>query len=282
MTARAPGVTPAAVPFARYTARPIRRRASALSRPRGTEPERPDPVPHPIPGASAFPHDSISHMRLGIFRRMSRRQLGGLTLLLSMALVVIHDLPASASTVERELASELPSQELVLTEATLADSAAKVPIEPARDDIALSYYTPVQWPIDPSSNISSHFGGRASPCAGCSTYHHGIDFTPPHGTPVHAIADGVVVSRPIGGLGTQVVIEHVINGQTVFSAYGHLVSGSAAPVGTPVKMGDQIGLVGNTGMSSGTHLHLAIMVGEWNFIDPLPWMRAHVTEPWVG
>lgn len=238
-------------------------------------------MPLSFPNASVRPSDA-SHIRLGIFRRMSRRRLGVLTVLLSMSLVVIHDLPASATTIAQEESSTLPGQELVLTDASFAASAMKVPVMNDRDDFSLTYYTPVQWPINPGSPISSYFGGRAAPCAGCSTNHHGVDFTPGAGVPVHAIADGVVVSMPIGGLGTQVVIKHVIDGQTVYSAYGHMQSGSATAVGTRVRMGDVVGRVGNTGMSSGTHLHLAIMVGDWNFIDPLPWMRAHVTEAWNG
>ncbi len=236
-------------------------------------------MPLSFPNASVRPADA-AHIRLGIFRRMSRRRLAVLTVLLSMSLVVIHDLPASASTLATDTEPVIEGQELLLTDATLAESAMKVPVTADRDDFSLTYYTPVQWPIDPGSPISSYFGGRAAPCGGCSSYHHGIDFTPGYGVPVEAIADGVVVSMPINGLGTQVVIRHAIDGQTVYSAYGHMVSGSAIGVGTHVRMGDVIGRVGNTGMSSGSHLHLAIMVGDWNFIDPLPWMRAHVTEPW--
>lgn len=239
-------------------------------------------MPHPFSTASARSSDPILHAPLGIFRGMSRRRLAVGTVVLSMALIVIHDLPASATTVVHEEAADLPGQELMLTSATLAESAAKVPVSTERDDFTLSYYTPIQWPLDPNTPISSYFGGRASPCAGCSSYHHGIDFTPGFGVPVHAIADGVAVTRAISGLGTFVVLQHQVDGQTVYSVYGHMVSGSAIPVGTKVSRGDVIGLVGNTGQSSGTHLHLAIMVGDYNFVDPLPWMRKHVTEPFSG
>jgi len=239
-------------------------------------------VPHPLPTASARPSDPHAHLPLGIFRGMSRRRLAVGTVLLSMALVVIHDLPASATTVAHETEPVVEGQQLVLTDATLAESAAKVPVATERDDFTLSYYTPIQWPLDPGTPISSYFGNRAAPCAGCSSYHHGIDYTPGYGTPVHAIAGGVVVSRAISGLGTFVVIQHQVDGQTVYSVYGHLVSGSAVPVGATVSRGDVIGKVGNTGQTSGTHLHLAIMVGDYNFIDPLPWMRKHVTEAFTG
>jgi murein DD-endopeptidase MepM/ murein hydrolase activator NlpD len=224
--------------------------------------------------------DAVAHIPLGIFRNMSRRRLAIGTVLLSMALVVINNLPASATTIAHDEEVTVEGQELVLTDATLAASVEKVPVGTERDDFSLTYFTPVQWPLAPGTPISSYFGGRASPCPGCSSYHHGVDFTPGYGTPVHAIADGVVVSRPISGLGTFVVIQHRIDNQIVYSVYGHMITGSAVPVGTQVHMGDVVGNVGNTGQSSGTHLHLAIMVGEYNFIDPLPWMRSHVTEAW--
>lgn len=251
----------------------------------GTDPERPDtPVPHAFPAAPARDTASAAtspvaehHAPLGIFLTMSRRGLAAITVLLSMMLVVIHDLPAAASTLP-EPEPTTPVQELVISEAMLAASAISVPLPTARDDFALSYYTPVQWPVDPSSTISSHFGYRAAPCAGCSTQHSGVDFTPGYGTPVHAVADGVVVSRPMSGWGSYVVLESEVDGQTVLTGYAHLVSGSAAPVGTTVARGDVIGRVGNTGESSGAHLHFSVIIGG-TFVEPLAWLRSHVTEP---
>lgn len=211
---------------------------------------------------------------------MSRRRLAIGTVLLSMSLVVVNDLPASASTLPR-VESALPGQELTLSAATLAASEATTPVDSGRDAFALSYYTPIQWPVDPASPISSYFGHRAAPCAGCSTEHSGVDFTPGFGTPIHAIADGVVVARPMSGWGSFVVIQHVVDGQTVYSGYAHMISGTNVPVGTIVKRGDVIGRVGDTGESSGAHLHLSIIVGD-DFVDPLPWMRTHVTEAFSG
>lgn len=230
--------------------------------------------------AASSTDSSAHHAPLGIFLGMSRRGLAIGTVLLSMALVVIHDLPAAASTLP---ATEpvVEGQQLLITDATLAASELSAPLDTARDDFALSYYTPIQWPVDPASPISSYFGHRASPCAGCSTEHSGIDLTPGYGTQVHAIADGVVVSRPMSGWGSYVVIAHEVDGQTVYSGYAHMITGSTVPVGTVVKRGDVIGRVGNTGESSGAHLHLSIIVGD-TFVDPLSWMRTHVTEAFAG
>jgi len=65
------------------------------------------------------------------------------------------------------------------------------------------------------------------------------------------------------------------------SGYAHMIAGSTIPVGTVVKRGDVIGRVGNTGESSGNHLHFSIIRGD-TFIEPLSWLRAHVTEPFTG
>ena len=223
---------------------------------------------------------SARHIQPGIFLRMSRRSLAVATVLLSMALVVISDLPAAATTVPDTAAEVVGGQQLRITPATLAASERSAPLDTERDDFTLSYYTPIQYPVDPGSPISSYFGHRSAPCAGCSTTHSGIDFTPGYGTPIHAIADGVVVARPMTGWGSYVVIQHEIDGQTVYSGYAHMVSGSNAPVGTVVKRGDVIGRVGSTGESTGAHLHFSIIVGS-TFVDPLSWLRTNATEPFA-
>ncbi|WP_187264988.1 M23 family metallopeptidase [Homoserinibacter sp. GY 40078] len=231
-------------------------------------------MPHSSSPASAHAH---SHVRLHGFRAVSRRSLAISTLTLSTLLVVVHDLPASATTLP-EPEVEIAGQELVLTRATV-ESKLSAPVTEDRDEFELISYTPVQWPIDPSSTMTAGFGYRTAPCAGCSTNHSGVDWTPGYGTPVEAIADGVVVARPMSDWGTYVVIEHEIDGQTVLSGYAHLVAGSALAVGTRVSRGDVIGLVGNTGPTSGTHLHFSILVGD-TFVDPIAWMTTNVTEAW--
>ncbi len=223
---------------------------------------------------------TASHIPLGVFRGMSRRRLAFGTLLLSMFLVVIHDLPASASTLP-VAEPVVAGQELAITDATLAASTRALPLETTRDAFALSYYTPIQWPVSPGSPISSYFGHRAAPCGGCSTEHSGVDFTPGRGTPVHAIADGIAVSRPMSGWGSYVVLQHEVDGEIVLSGYAHMITGTTVPVGTVVKRGDVIGRVGSTGESSGAHLHFSIIRGD-RFVEPLSWMRAHVTEPFAG
>ena len=85
---------------------------------------------------------------------------------------------------------------------------------------------------------------------------------------------------PMSDWGVYVVIQHVIDGQTVYSGYAHLLRGSNVAIGTTVARGDVIGRVGNTGPTSGAHLHFSIIVGDRQFVDPQAWLAKHVTEAW--
>ena len=136
----------------------------------------------------------------------------------------------------------------------------------------------VQWPFKVGVHIGDRFGHRD--CAGCSEDHHGQDFNPGLGAPIQAIADGVVsyVEDGDGSLGVHMMITHQINGQTVTSVYAHMIHGSMKfKLGDTIKVGDVIGNVGNTGMSTGPHLHFEIrlggITGPWT--DPLVWLYAN-------
>lgn len=108
--------------------------------------------------------------------------------------------------------------------------------------------------------ITSEFGYRIAPVEGASTGHSGIDIGVPIGTPVKSIADGTVVAANGGmrGYGKGVFIDHgIINGKHVVSEYGHL-SEFEVKVGDKVTKGQVIAKSGNTGISTGPHLHLTI------------------------
>jgi murein DD-endopeptidase MepM/ murein hydrolase activator NlpD len=94
------------------------------------------------------------------------------------------------------------------------------------------------------------------PVLGVPRMHYGQDFSVPYGTNVYATGDGTVIGSDwnSGGLGNCIVIDH---GYGIHSIYGHL-SNIRVPVGMRVKRGDLIGLSGNTGVSSGPHLHYQI------------------------
>lgn len=135
----------------------------------------------------------------------------------------------------------------------------------------------VQWPFPDGSPITSGFGGRnVAGCGFCSTFHEGLDFTPGAGTPIHAIADGVVSDvQSSGAFGNHVVIDHIINGQKVQSVYAHMQYGSVqVAVGQTVAVGEVVGAVGSTGASTGPHLHLEIHL-DGTPVDPFAWLTAN-------
>jgi murein DD-endopeptidase MepM/ murein hydrolase activator NlpD len=136
----------------------------------------------------------------------------------------------------------------------------------------------IQWPFAIGVHIGSGYGARPGCPIGCSTNHKGQDFNPGYGAPIQSIADGVVIeSTDSGGaFGVKIVIEHVIDGQVIHSLYGHMIQGSrTVEVGDPVTVGQVIGQTGNTGRSTGPHLHFEIMLNGTEHVDPLAWLYAN-------
>lgn len=126
------------------------------------------------------------------------------------------------------------------------------------DNMATS--VPAICPVAPVMNrveISSPFGYRVHPVLKYARFHRGIDFNVKAGNPVFATGDGVVESIEINmkGYGRQVVIDHGFGYKT---RYAHLSSISVTE-GMNVKRGDRIALSGNTGLSSGPHLHYEVI-----------------------
>jgi hypothetical protein len=135
---------------------------------------------------------------------------------------------------------------------------------------------PVRWPFPVAVPISSGFGNRIAPCRYCSSYHRGVDFVPGRGAPTYAMAEGVVTQSEFsGGYGQHVYIEHQINGQSVLTVYAHLQKDSSPlRVGDRVSAGDFIGLVGNTGTSTGAHLHFEVRI-DGVYVDPFAFLTAN-------
>ena len=135
----------------------------------------------------------------------------------------------------------------------------------------------IRWPFPVVVPISSGFGGRVAPCLGCSSYHEGLDFNPHEGTPFYSVADGEVteVHDDAWGLGKWVVIHHETGKYTFDSLYAHMLRDSTGvKVGQKVKVGDYIGRVGNSGTSTGAHLHFEIHL-DGKPVDPFDWMKKH-------
>ena len=116
---------------------------------------------------------------------------------------------------------------------------------------------------------SSGFGRRKSPTKGASSYHKGVDWSVPTGTAVFASCGGTVVKAGWGsGYGYCVYINHEDGRQT---RYGHL-SKVLVKAGQTVKQGERIALSGNTGISTGPHLHFEILING-SQVNPLKYLN---------
>jgi murein DD-endopeptidase MepM/ murein hydrolase activator NlpD len=124
--------------------------------------------------------------------------------------------------------------------------------------------------IQPISNkqltrIASGFGFRSHPIYGIAKMHSGLDFTAPQGTPIYATGDGVVTTAGNStGTGNHVVINHGYGYET---EYMHMVR-IKARAGQKVKRGEVIGWVGNTGASTGPHVHYEVHING-SPVDPV-------------
>ena len=130
--------------------------------------------------------------------------------------------------------------------------------------------TPGRMPVE-GLHIGSRFGRRIDPITGKLATHTGVDFPGAQGTPVKASAGGVVVSANWhAGYGRLVEIEH---GNGVLTRYAHLKAFKVAK-GDVVKPGQIIGLLGNSGRSTGPHLHFEVWVAG-RVRNPSKYLRDH-------
>lgn len=124
-------------------------------------------------------------------------------------------------------------------------------------------------------SISSYFGShRSYNGSPYTSYHSGVDFRAPGGTPVQAPVGGtVVLAEPLSLWGNAVVIDH---GWGLLTGYAHL-SKIEVKVGQQVAQGDVIARVGNTGLSTGSHLHWEMWAGGVS-VNGLQWLEEFY--PW--
>lgn len=118
---------------------------------------------------------------------------------------------------------------------------------------------PVRFSRPVAGPVSSPFGMREDPIHGQLSMHHGTDYAVPEGTPVRAAAPGrVLFSGTKPGYGETVILDH---GNGITSIYGHLKS-PGVKTGDLVERGSVIGQSGQTGRSTGPHLHFEIRQHE--------------------
>lgn len=157
---------------------------------------------------------------------------------------------------EKEIGSEILKEEITV--------AAVPKIVEVGTKIPPTYIKPIS-----GGRLSSSFGKRKAPKRGASTYHKGVDWATPVGTTVVASSAGTVTRAGWGsGYGYVVYINHADGRQT---RYGHL-SKVLVKVGDQVSQGQKIALSGNTGRSTGPHLHFEILIGG-SQVNPLKYLN---------
>ena len=178
---------------------------------------------------------------------------------------------AEAAAAEARAKSEGSASKKSAAPKVAAQGAAAAEV-PAQDMAAVSS-SGGSMPLKANFRVGARFGATGS----WSRHHTGQDFPAPVGTPIYAVASGIVLSPTAGGwAGTNVVIQHSNGGSTL---YAHM-SRSSVSSGQAVKAGQLIGYVGVTGRSFGAHLHMeyykpGVTPGKvYEASDPLAFMRS--------
>lgn len=129
---------------------------------------------------------------------------------------------------------------------------------------------PLAIPVRGTFRFTSGYGTRTDPRNGRTRQHNGIDLAGDRGTPIHATADGVVIfAGRQRGFGNLIKIRHAFGVETL---YAHL-NRIRVKVGDKVAQGDRIGDMGNTGRSTGTHLHYEVRL-DGKPVNPMSYLKA--------
>ena len=157
---------------------------------------------------------------------------------------------------DKEVSREILKEEIVMEAVPkIVERGTKIPP---------TYIKPIS-----GGRLSSQFGRRSAPKKGASTYHKGVDWAVPTGTAVFASCGGTVAKAGWGsGYGYVVYINHIDGRQT---RYAHL-SKVLVKAGQTVKQGERIALSGNTGVSTGPHLHFEILING-SQVNPLKYLN---------
>jgi len=131
---------------------------------------------------------------------------------------------------------------------------------------------PNLWPVE--GQVTGSFGERIDPFNGEGAFHSGVDIGSNYGASIIAPADGLVTfSDLLGGYGKAIMIDH---GNGISTRYGHL-SGFAVTAGQRVHRGDVIGYVGESGRSTGPHLHYEVRINDTP-VNPYKYLRITVAR----
>jgi murein DD-endopeptidase MepM/ murein hydrolase activator NlpD len=167
----------------------------------------------------------------------------------------VPDFISALEGLEKRL--ELRGQELAALESALLSGRVAEELKPAGRPLVNGW-------------ISSTFGRRTDPMTGQRSMHQGIDFAGQRGSPIQALAGGVVVFSGVrSGLGRVVEIDH---GNGYVTRYAHNLK-NLVKVGQRVAKGEHIARLGSSGRSTGNHVHLEIL-RHGRAVNPMPFVRA--------
>lgn len=178
----------------------------------------------------------------------------------------LSDTPAESDVKFQQTVTELNYLQRNATAVMLSSSGIGLRLLPPNRFANLAV-VPSLWPV--VGEITSRFGERLDPFRGEGAFHSGLDIASHYGDPIRATADGVVIE--VGrheGYGRLVVVDH---GFGVTTWYAHL-SGYNAEVGMTVKAGDVIGYEGDSGRSTGAHLHYEVRINNTP-VNPWRYLR---------
>lgn len=187
-------------------------------------------------------------------------------------LMSLQEMESTLKAQENAIKAEIEAQRLAAEAAkrAAAEAAAK-----KQQQSSNSASTPSTTPVTsapasggmfqrPASGRLTQGWGPASGAYGY-TFHNGLDIAAAVGTPIYAAQTGTVTTAGWGGAyGNHVIITHVLNGQVWTTVYAHLSSVSVS-AGQRVSQGQNIGGMGSTGNSSGSHLHFEIHRGGYSY-----------------
>jgi murein DD-endopeptidase MepM/ murein hydrolase activator NlpD len=159
-----------------------------------------------------------------------------------------------------------------LTGATMAGLTMGLTRNATTADWIRASSAPNLWPVE--GRVTGSFGERTDPFNGEGAFHSGVDISTHYGAQIVAPADGVVRFCDFyGGYGRAIQIDH---GNGLTTLYGHL-SGFAVTAGETVHRGDVIGFVGDSGRSTGPHLHYEVRINDTP-VNPYKYLRMTVAQ----
>jgi len=265
-------------------------RAAAKAKPvRPAKPAKPVRPAKPAKPTSRFtrvPRRSVATTKPPLTTKQRTSRLTVTSALAAFVMFAASAMPAHASpttsTATTTLAPTVSTQDFAVTQAvatatTNRDGFTVGGSGGATAGAEVTFGGDVRSPFPEPVRMSSGFGYRSAPCGACSSLHQGLDFNPGMGAPIGAVAAGTVrVSGTYFSYGNAVIIDHVVDGREVSTLYGHMIPGSSPlKVGDEVTAGQFVGLVGSSGVSTGAHLHLEVLMDGTLPVDPRAWIESH-------